>query len=350
MATLDLTLDEQARIGFVLGLRRRWADTLYPAMAQQSRDPHTAGTTSADRQVAIDRWFAWIERGSQKQLWRAVEAVVGAHAESLEPPPAGALGTLTLDPDLELPEWYTEVDIHLQPGGIWSGEAAARVYELGAKLVMLGENDDYAFHELFVRTAVPPREYRRILDLGCGFAKSTWPLKRACPAADVIGVDLAASCLRLGHRRAEALGIALDLRQRDCRATGLPDGSCDLVTATMLIHELPTDVLAETLGEASRVLAPGGLLRILDFHLTGETVRDRAMRDHGIRNNEPFLPLLFDTDVVALATQAGLADVRWVAFDERGGGRRDDLTWPARAEWHFPWAVLEASKGEVWSR
>lgn len=338
MATLELTHDEQARIDFVLELRRRWSDTLYPAWV------HKASGDVTDDGGVLDRWFAWMERGSQKLLWRSVQSVVRAHAEPLDSPAGDRVGSLTLDPDVALPAWYTAVDFHVQPGGVWSGDEQARVYEFGAKLVMLGGNDDYAFHNLFVRTAIPRRPYRRILDLGCGFAKSTWPLKRAFPDADVIGVDLSGSCLRLGHRRAEALDLALDLRQRDCRATRLPDGSCDLVTATMLIHELPTDALAETLVEARRVLSPGGLLRILDFHLTGDLQRDQAMRDHGARNNEPFMPVLFNTDVVAMANDSGLSGPRWVAFDERVAGRLDDLAWPARQEWHFPWAVFEATK------
>jgi hypothetical protein len=93
-----------------------------------------------------------------------------------------------------------------------------------------------------------------------------------------------------------------------------------------------------------RLLAPGGLLRILDFHPTGNPVRDLAMYEHGKRNNEPYMPILFDTDVIAMCEEAGLADARWIAFDERGEGRLDGLTWPERREWHFPWAVLEAEK------
>jgi ubiquinone/menaquinone biosynthesis C-methylase UbiE len=345
MPTIELTHDERARLDFVLALRRRWADTLYPALPRPAGiDGAPPRSTVASDGGSLERWFGWVERGSQKLLWRAVAEVVREHPESLDQVSGTSRGTLELDPSIALPDWYTDVDIHVQPGGVWSGDDQARVYELGAKLVMLGDNDDYAFHDLFVRTAVPPRSYRRIVDLGCGFAKSTWPLKRAFPAAEVIGVDLSGPCLRLGHRRAESLGIALDLRQRDCRATGLQDASCDLVTATMLIHELPTEALAGMLTEASRMLAPGGVLRILDFHLTGDPVRDRAMREHGARNNEPFMPVLFDTDVAAMATQAGLVEAQWVAFDERGTGRLDGLHWPPRAEWHFPWAVFEAAK------
>jgi hypothetical protein len=68
------------------------------------------------------------------------------------------------------------------------------------------------------------------------------------------------------------------------------------------------------------------------------------MEQHGVRNNEPFMPPMMNADLVAMCEACGLANVRWTAFDERGGGRRDALNWPERPEWHFPWAVLEADK------
>jgi ubiquinone/menaquinone biosynthesis C-methylase UbiE len=257
---------------------------------------------------------------------------------------AAGPATLELDPQLKLPGWYTDWDIHLQPGGIWSSRAASRVYELGAKLVMLGDNDDYKFHRLFVETAIPQRDYRRIVDLGCGFGKSTWPLKKAYPAAQVIGVDLAAPCLTLAVERSNARSLAIRFRQADAANTGLESGAAELVTATMLIHELPLDHLQATFREAARLLAPGGLLRILDFQFTGDAVRDLAMREHGARNNEPFMPPMMAADTAAMAEAAGLRHARWTAFDEREVGRLETLAWPKRAEWHFPWAVLEAEK------
>ena len=154
-------------------------------------------------------------------------------------------------------------------------------------LVMLGANDDYAFHRLFVATGLPRRSYARIADLGCGFGKSTWPLKQAHPQAETIGLDLSAPCLDLAAQKCDAMGLEVDFRQTDCAATGIESGSVDLVTATMLIHELPPEHLAATIREAARILAPGGSLRILDFHPTGDAFRDLAMREHGERNNEP---------------------------------------------------------------
>ena len=289
-------------------------------------------------------WFAWLERNGQKMLWRAVQDAVAGH------PPEPALqevqgpARLVLDPALELPDWYTDWDIHIQPGGVWRNDASAETYELGAKLVMLGVNDDYTFHRAFTTTAIPQRTYRAILDMGCGFGKSTWPLKRAYPDAEVTGLDLAAPCLRKARDKANALGLEITFRQGDCQATGLQQGSFDLVTSTMLIHEVPRPALIATLREAARLLSPGGVLRFLDFTRTGDAFRDLAMIEHGERNNEPFLPGSVTADLPKLCAETGLANARWVAFDERGAGRLPELRWPDRPEWHFTWAVLEAEK------
>lgn len=340
---MSATLERQAGIDFVLALRRRWADRLYPALQRQFDEAGDDGDEAPGRIRSLPAypWFAWLERASQKQLWKAVTAAQASSAAGTAPiEPA----SLELDPDLELPGWYTEWDIHLQPGGVWTDDAAAAVYELGARLVMLGDNDDYQFHQLFTDTAVPAGDYARIVDLGCGFGKSTWPLKSRFGAAEVIGIDLAAPCLRLAARRAGERGLAIRFRQADARATGLEAGSVDLVTSTMLVHEMPPAALAELMREAARLLRPGGQLRFLDFQLTGEPVRDLAMLEHGARNNEPFMPLMMQADLLGMATQAGLDGARWRAFDERGAGLLPALEWPRRAEWHFPWAVLEAGK------
>ncbi len=208
---MDLTLAERSRLDFVLSLRRRWADTVYPALREQfEHDAERAADirASVQRQPAYP-WFAFLERNAQKMLWRDVTDIVAAHPAAA-PEPADAPATLKLNPGLTLPDWYTDWDIHIQPGGIWRNAASAEVYELGAKLVMLGGNDDYTFHRAFVETAIPNRPYRRMVDLGCGFGKSTWPLKRSFPDAEVIGIDLAEPCLRKAQQRANAAGLAIE--------------------------------------------------------------------------------------------------------------------------------------------
>jgi ubiquinone/menaquinone biosynthesis C-methylase UbiE len=348
-------IENTAATQFVLTLRRRWADTLYPALGAQyralaaerdGRDVRGAGSGGiADdevRELPAYPWFSWLERGSQKMLWRAVTDEVRASAPAATATEGEDL--LELDETLQLPDWYTEWDIHVQPGGVWSSDEAAAVYEAGAKLVMLGENDDYGFHRLFAATALPQRDYRCIVDLGCGFGKSTWPIKEAFPDAEVIGIDLAAPCLALAANKVAERGLEVRLREANATDTGLDAGSVDLVTSTMLVHEMPIGALEEMFIEAARILAPGGLLRFLDFQFTGDALRDMAMREHGARNNEPFLPGAMAADLVDMAERAGFSNVRWRAFDERGTGLLPELKWPQRAEWHFPWAVLEAEK------
>jgi ubiquinone/menaquinone biosynthesis C-methylase UbiE len=347
-----IPIENQGELDFVLMLRRRWADVLYPRLCAEYAQL-TADSRAADAQSVAERVhrlnaygpFAWLERGSQKMLWRAALAAIAASPEdALSPRGHAGCSSVELDPHLELPAWYTDWDIHVQPGGVWSSTVAAEVYELGAKIVMQGENDDYRFHRLFVETAIPTRRYGRIVDLGCGFGKSTWFLKVHYPEAEVIGVDLAEPCLRLAARRADAKGLQIRFRQANATATGLETHSAELVTATMLIHELPLEVLAAVFKEAVRLLAPGGLVRILDFQFTGDPLRDLAMREHGRRNNEPFLPPMMSADIIAMARAAGLHNPRWTAFDERSTGRLATLRWPERPEWHFPWAVLEAER------
>ncbi len=345
-------LDSRADIDFVLALRRRWAGRMYPelhrefdAVADRAAADNREDAGKVTETLPLYPWFAWMERGSQKMLWRAVERSVAD-----EPPfdmPATSKGALELHPEMEMPTWYTDWDIHVQPGGVWQTDMSARTYELGAKLVMLGDNDDYGFHRRFVETSLGPlkgRDVSRLVDLGCGFGKSTWPLKRAYPDAEVIGLDLAAPCLRMAHIKAEQQGLPIRFVQADAQATGLEAGSCDLVTSTMLIHEMPLPALEAVIAESARLLKPGGILRFLDFHYTGDGFRDFAIFEHGERNNEPFMPGMMGADTEGMCKRAGLTNVRWVAFDERGGGRLDKLAWPRRAEWHFPWAVLEAER------
>jgi ubiquinone/menaquinone biosynthesis C-methylase UbiE len=351
----ELVGEDRAYLEFVLGLKQYWSRQLYPELRREyaervvGRAPRTAEEAgSLIEGLPSHTFFGWMERAVQKMMWRRIEKVVAAQAELtsdvLNRPIERPLGRLELNPQLQLPSYYTDIEYHIQPGGVWSQDSNALVYEVGAKIVMLGSNDDYLFHRLFTETAIPRAEYRAILDLGCGFGKSTRPFVDAFPSAEVVGVDLSAANLKLAHQQAERMGKRLTFSQRNAEATGYAEQSFDLVTATMLIHELPMPVLRRVIRETSRLLRPNGRVVFLDFHRTGDPFRDFAMIEHGARNNEPFMPHLFRTDVLALLCEEGFADPEMLPFDERGRGLIDDAGWPERAEWHFPWVVIRAEK------
>jgi ubiquinone/menaquinone biosynthesis C-methylase UbiE len=349
---------DRAYLDFVLGLKQHFARDVYPRLHQEyerqvvvSGRPRPSDTAAAGilvEQSPTYPTFQWLERNPQKMMWRRLEAMIRPRdavlAAALEQPPESPLGKLELDPRLELPTYYEETEFHIQPGGVWAGATNAFVYEVGAKIVMMGHNDDYGFHRLFVESAIPRRPYRAILDVGCGFGKSTRPFVDAFPDAEVTGIDLSAPNLQLAHHQAERLAKRITFSQRLAEATGYASESFDLVTATMLIHEVPMPVLRRVLTEALRILRPGGLLAVLDFAHTGDPFRDFVMDGHGVRNNEPYMPHLFRTDVRRLLRETGFRQPEMLPFDERGAGVRVDGTWPERPEWHFPWVVIRADK------
>ena len=187
-----------------------------------------------------------------------------------------------------------------------------------------------------------PQPGEHILDVGCGDGSLTLKIKEM--GAEVVGIDLSAPNLKLAHRKAEQRGVAVTYSQRDAAATGYPDASFDLVTATMLIHELPAPALRQVIRDTARLLRPGGLFVALDFQHTGDPFRDAIMDSHGARNNEPLLPMLFRTNMDQLCRAAGFRQARWYPFDERGAGLLPPGAWATRPEWHFPWAVLLAAK------
>lgn len=348
-----LTLDERATVDFILGLRKRWSDTVYPALVAEFDATGGTAETVEEAEAALHDlasypWFSHLERVQQKMLWRAAgDAVIRRRkelAEDLDASAADGMGSLHLNPDIELPDWYTDFDIHVQPGSFFSHDLSAFVYEFGARIVMLRDNDGYKFHTLFTQTALPEKpSAERVLDMGCGFGKSTRPLVKRYPTAEVVGVDLAAPGLRLAHAEAEAQGLAITYIQGDARKTGLQDASFDVVTGTMVLHEMPKEAIVETIHEAARLLKPGGEMHFLEFMMTGDPLRDATIIEHAERNNEPFFRALFATDTIQACREAGLSEARWRPFDERALGVQPD-GWGERPEWHFPWAVLSAKK------
>jgi ubiquinone/menaquinone biosynthesis C-methylase UbiE len=348
-----LTLDERSSADFILALRKRWADTVYPAFISEFNGSGIQVSSPQEGEIKLKEmslypWFSHLERIGQKMMWRLGSDVVMRCSDELlqqlESAPQTGTGSLELDPNLELPKWYTDTDIHMQPGSFYSNDLSGYVYQFGARMVMLRDNDGFKFHKLFSNTALPDLPANsRVVDIACGFGKSTRPLVSRYPDAEVIGVDLAAPGLKLAHAEARAEGLAIHYKQQDGRKVDLPDSSVDLVTGTMILHEMPQDAIIETVKEAHRLLKPGGVIRFLEFQPTGDPVRDATVYEHAERNNEPYFRALFATDLIKLCQELGLQGAKWVAFDERAEGLRPE-GWPKRNDWHFPWCVLQATK------
>jgi len=343
---------------FLLAAKKWWTADLYEHLHRQylaeagaKADRHDVADVAEILEDTTEyRYFAWLERHLQRMKYSGAYGLARYYDQARDAvlPPLDEVeqksDLLELRPDLPLPRYYTGVDIHQHPGGVWSDDVAGLVYEHGARTTtpMLGSAHadlHTRFTELVGKTMTPTR----ILDLGCGFGKSTQPFYAAFPQAQVEAIDLSGPCLRLAAHTAEAAGARnVRYRQRDAVDTGYSPESFDLVTSTMLLHETPPAPLETIIEEAARVLEPGGRMIHLDFHHVPDAFRRFMFYGHGRRNNEPYMQPLAEVDLQKLLKRHGFEDVTIEPFSEAEGlgVHRKDV-------WRLPWTVISARKSRA---
>ncbi len=110
---------------------------------------------------------------------------------------------------------------------------------------------------------------QRVLDLGCGTGNLTLGLKKAYPSADVVGFDADPRVIGRAAAKARRVGLSLRFEQGFAQSLPYPDGSFERVVSSLFFHHLSPAAKAAALGEAFRVLAPGGELHIADWGRPG---------------------------------------------------------------------------------
>ncbi|GAB3142149.1 GrpB family protein [Amycolatopsis stemonae] len=107
---------------------------------------------------------------------------------------------------------------------------------------------------------------RRVLDVGCAAGHLSALLAER--GADVLGVDASAGMVAVARRK---FGDVARFEQADVsRPLDLPDGSIDVITASLVLHYVKD--WAPMLAEFRRVLEPGGAL-VFSVHHPGEDWR-----------------------------------------------------------------------------
>jgi SAM-dependent methyltransferase len=114
----------------------------------------------------------------------------------------------------------------------------------------------------------------QLIDLGCGRGAVLIEAARRLPEGRAVGVDLWSGKDKSGNRpevtlaNAAAAGVADRVDVHTCDMTALPfaDGSFDVVTSALAIHNIPSaEGRYRAVDEAMRVLRPGGQLPVADF-------------------------------------------------------------------------------------
>jgi ubiquinone/menaquinone biosynthesis methyltransferase len=142
-------------------------------------------------------------------------------------------------------------------------DAIAPRYDQLNDLLSLG------LHRLWKRRAVlwlRARPGDTVLDLCCGTGDLALLLaERVRPGGRVLGLDAAAAPLQQARlRAARSPWLAIDWRQGDALATGLPDGAADGAVMAYGLRNLADP--GAGLVELRRVLRPGARAAVLDFN------------------------------------------------------------------------------------
>lgn len=150
--------------------------------------------------------------------------------------------------------------------------------------------------EAAILDVVGSRPAGAFLDLGTGTGRM---LRLLAPRVErAVGLDASHAMLSVARANIEREGIGrVEFRQGDLYAPPVPRGAFDLVLMHQVLHYL--DDPARAIGEAARLLAPGGRLLVVDFAPHGiESLREtQAHRRLGFAREQ----------VAAWLDEAGLA-------------------------------------------
>ena len=368
----DTDHDERARQDFVRSFRGWLAGTVMPAnrvVFEQRVSPafeeehgRAPGSPKEVRErMTRDPYYQYwsaMQRRSQELMWESVIDPTERQLDALIERAAtlsqnDGCGSLTLDPDLDIPRYHTAVDIHLQPGGYHTeftdaDVAAGVLYEAGLPIYInnaLGPDSDAIGESLcrFAASACPELAPTRILDMGCAVGNSTLPWHRAHPDAELHAIDVAAPCLRYGHARARLYGVPVHFSQQNAERTNFESGSFDLVVSHIMLHETSKPALENVLAETWRLLKPGGVMLHLDIP-RGDTPFDQFMMQwETYNNNETFSAFMTTADLPAMAVKAGF-DAASVRMERAAASVHDGQKSYTTSE--FAWPVLAGRKAD----
>jgi ubiquinone/menaquinone biosynthesis C-methylase UbiE len=380
------TADEVARQRFVSSLRKSimadlspdmraiYEGRVAPAYAAQHgappADPVSVRKAMKD-EVFFKMWSA-ARYDAQEMVWESVRPQIERSAPALRDAAKTAAnvraagGSLTLDPDLELPAYIQALDIHLMPGNFFSEftdddvvqgalySQGTAVFSGGLQLRSMG-GGVAATMAHYLNISRPDFAPKRMADLGCTTGGNLLPYLDVYPDLEAYGIDVSAPQLRYGHARAEALGYKVHFRQENAEHLSFDDNSMDLIVSSFFFHELPLAVTKNVLAEIHRVLKPGGIMihQELPPNVDTDAYYGFYLDWDAYYNNEPFYAQFRAQSLPALCANAGFAPDKYfqTRIHNRGTVSDDIFQACARGEIAAPqigngvsWFVFGAQK------
>ena len=325
--------DELARQHFVRSFKEHLVTDLHPGLktvyekrakgkfiAEHQREPETIQEVGQvmKQDTHYQAWSSLL-RTSQEMMWSSAQIPVQRAMQELATQAAQspAVGSLRLNPDLQIPAYHTAVDIHCQPGGyhteyIENDVAQGAIYDRAVYIYAMGQmgvnNADMGDSTVaWLKQQHPEFKPTRILDMGCAVGHSTLPYVSGFEDAEVHAIDVAAPMLRYAHARASSMGLPVHFSQQNAETIDFEDNSFDLVVSHILLHETSSAAIKNIIRECHRVLKPGGMmLHVETPPYEGMEPFDTFLFDwDSENNNEPFWRKSHLLDLEALAKDSG---------------------------------------------
>jgi len=145
-----------------------------------------------------------------------------------------------------------------------------------------------------------------IIDLLTGTGSTLVYYARRFPQARIITVDRDPGILCFTARRIEAeTGVQIETLAADARELSLPVSMADLVNVSFGLHELKRLDRSLLLGEACRLLKPGGQLTVADYREVKGPGRRLLMRVYYLAFEPRWIKQLFDGGLEKQVADAG---------------------------------------------
>jgi SAM-dependent methyltransferase len=246
-------------VGVVSGMRSPLSDFAYSLTTRSPRPSEVMASPEATRHrewrpvraglSALFRAVPELRPRIEKVLWRAFYEANSLRRSEL----AGALTNYGYVPEDEPRE---SPSVSTRDPGERADRYGRRLYDAVAGAVPLSGKD--------------------VLEVGCGRGGGTaYVFERFAPRS-LTGLDLARSAIRSASRRYGRPGLRFVAG--DAERLPLADGSFDVILSVESSHCYPE--MGRFLGEARRVLRPGGVMLLADFRPTqGKSSADQVLPD-----------------------------------------------------------------------
>jgi ubiquinone/menaquinone biosynthesis C-methylase UbiE len=347
------TLRKTALVDVGGAMKRAYETKVEPEFerAHGHKPTHARDIRDAMEEQEIYKFYSSLRYNAQEMVWESVRPQVERHlpdmiaiADRAATAPASG-GSLSLNPDLKIPRYVSELDVHLMPGCFHSehtdrdvAQGAIYTYGVGVfygglKMMKAGGGPGASIAN-FLKYGYPDFKPAKILDIACSAGNNTFPYVDVFPDAEVHAVDVGAPVLRYAHARAEQTGRKVHFSQQNAEALDFPDNSLDFITSSFFLHEIPVRSTRAVFKECLRVLRPGGLM--LHFELPPASEVDPYQDfylDWDIHNNnEPSYGLFRAQKPQELVLGAGFAPEKFIQKQIYNWGAVPDDTFIACAK------------------